>query len=399
MTNEPALGHGLRQYLDGRAKYCTLVLTEECNLRCKYCYELGKNSYHTMTREVARKAIDFFLNEIEPGEGVVLEFTGGECTLETELMREVIEYFKQQLAARPGHPWGSAYTLMFSTNGTLYHTRKFQRLLWENREHSYPALTIDGTREKHDRARVFADGRGSYNIVAKNVRLWIRQFPDAATKITFSSEDLPYLCESILHVWNLGVKTIAANVVFENVWQPGDPERFEAQLKRLADSAIEQGFWKTHNCSLFWRPCRGEGQEDDQNWCGTGRMIAVDSQGNLFPCLRFQGFCLNHRPARPLGNVYDGFDRDALRAFFCLRKSLQSPARCLQCDMREQCAWCTAFNYDAADTDTIFQRAVFICEMHQARWRANQYYWNLLETEHGVTPGNSSVVQGHVCPI
>ena len=50
----------------------------------------------------------------------------------------------------------------------------------------------------------------------------------------------------------------------------------------------------------------------------------------------------------------------------------------------EQCAWCSAYNYDAADSDTIFQRATFICEMHKARWRANQYYWQQLEKQHGV---------------
>ena len=388
MSENYELGRDLGQYMDGRAQSCTLVVTEQCNLRCKYCYQLDKNAYHTMPREVALKAIDFFFEMPDTSEGIILEFTGGECSLEVDLIRNTVEYFKAELQRRPGHPWQSAYVLMFSTNGTLYHTEKFQRLLWENRGHSYPAITIDGTKRKHDRARVFADGRGSYDIVAKNVKLWLRQYPNAQTKITFSSEDLPYVSESIIHVWELGIRHVAANVVFENVWKPGDAELYESELRKLADISLEKGFWKTHRCNLFWtpNPLKSSEEEDDKNWCGTGKMVSVDAEGNLFPCLRFQGFCLANYPARPSGNIFDGYNEDVLRSFHCLLKSLQSPKKCLECEMRDQCAWCSALNYDAADSDTVFQRATFICEMHKARWRANQYYWQQLEKLHGIKP-------------
>lgn len=382
------LGKGLNQYMEGSANSCTLVVTEQCNLRCKYCYQLSKNSLHTMPLKVAYRAIDFFFEMPDLSEGIILEFTGGECSLELDIVQNSVEYFKSQLRCKPGHPWQSAYMLMFSTNGTLYHTEKFQRLLWENRGHSYPAITIDGTKYKHDRARVFADGRGSYDIVAKNVKLWLRQYPNASTKITFSSEDLPHVSESILHVWELGVKNVAANAVFEDVWRPGDAELYESELKKLADVAVEKGFWKTHRCNLFWvpNPLKPQEEEDDRNWCGSGKMVSVDAEGNLFPCLRFQGFCMANRPGRPSGNIYDGFNEDVLRAFNCLTKSAQSPEECLKCEMRDQCAWCSAHNYDSADSDTIFQRATFICEMHKARWKANQYYWELLEKKHNVKP-------------
>jgi len=402
MSKVYQLGKGLGQYMDGRAQTCTLVLTEQCNLRCKYCYQLDKNPHHPMSHKVAYRAIDFFFEMPEASEGIVLEFTGGECSLEVDLMRDAVEYFKAQLRYRHGHPWQAAYMLMFSTNGTLYHTEKFQRLLYENRGHSYPAITIDGTKRKHDSARIFADGRGSYDIVAKNVKLWLRQYPDAGTKITFSSGDLPYVSESIVHVWELGIKNVAANAVFEDVWKPGDAELYESELRKLADIAIDRGFWETHRCNLFWvpNPLKAPEDEDDRNWCGSGKMVSVDAEGNLFPCLRFQGFCMSNRPGRPSGNIYEGYYEDVLRSFHCLRKSLQSPEECLICNMRDQCAWCTGYNYDVADSDTIFQRVTFICEMHKARWRANQYYWEQLEKRHGVHPkGYESLEQSTGCPI
>jgi len=396
------LGRGLGQYMEGRAQYCTLVVTEQCNLRCKYCYEVGKNALHTMPREVAYKAIDFFLDIAEPNEGIVLEFTGGECSLEVDLVRDVIEYFKAKLRRSTGHPWRSAYRIMLSTNGVLYDTEKFQRLIWENRGHTYVAMTIDGTKTKHDSARVFPDGRGSYDIVAKNAKLWARQFLGAGTKITFSHDDLPYVAESIVHVWDMGIMDVAANAVFENPWHPGDAEQYELELKKLANIALEKGYWATHKCNLFWvpTPLLPPKEEDDRNWCGTGKMVSVDAQGNMYPCLRFQDFCLANRPGRPIGNIYDGYNKDVLRSFYCLRKSLQSKRECLECEMRENCAWCSAFNYDSADSDTLFQRAIFICEMHKARWRANQYYWQQLEKLHGVKPDSAeSMNVPVVCPV
>jgi len=88
------LGEGLRQYRGGNVRYCTLVVTEECNLRCKYCYQLHKNSRNVMSIETAKKAIDFFIDTLDPSDGVVLEFTGGECTLEMDLVREATNYFR-----------------------------------------------------------------------------------------------------------------------------------------------------------------------------------------------------------------------------------------------------------------------------------------------------------------
>jgi hypothetical protein len=47
-------------------KNITFVVTENCNLRCTYCYECGKNQTKRMTKEVARKAVDT-INKI-PGD-------------------------------------------------------------------------------------------------------------------------------------------------------------------------------------------------------------------------------------------------------------------------------------------------------------------------------------------
>ena len=117
---------------------------------------------------------------------------------------------------------------------------------------------------------------------------------------------------------------------------------------------------------------------DNSNWCGSGRMLSVDAAGNFYPCTRFAAYSLRVKRPRIIGNVRDGIDLNKLRPFLSLDRTTQSPGKCIECEVASGCAWCQGENYDAALTDTIFQRSTAICLMHKARVRANNYYWNRL---------------------
>lgn len=66
--------------------------------------------------------------------------------------------------------------------------------------------------------------------MVRNIPLWLEQFPGDGTKVTISSPDLPYIKESVLHLYNLGIHEVNINCVFEDVWQEGDDSLFEEQL-------------------------------------------------------------------------------------------------------------------------------------------------------------------------
>ena len=42
-------------------KGITFIVTKDCQLACKYCYLVGKNSKEQLSFEVAKKAIDYIL--------------------------------------------------------------------------------------------------------------------------------------------------------------------------------------------------------------------------------------------------------------------------------------------------------------------------------------------------
>lgn len=379
---------------DGTAKNITFIVTKDCQLACKYCYLVGKNSKERMTWEVAKQAIDYILDHEDEirEESVIWDFIGGEPFLEIELIDRICDYLKTEMYRR-NHHWFNSYRFSFSTNGINYHTEKVQEFIRKNHSHLSIGITIDGTRKKHDLNRIWKtssmeqgktpqphEERGSYDDVVRNIPLWLSQFPDAGTKVTISSADIPYIKESVLHLYSLGIHEVNINCVFEDVWNEGDDRLLEEQLTDLADAIIDGGYYENYACSFFsehiGKPL--DRKLENQNWCGAGRMLAVDAAGIFYPCTRFAQYSLRDKEALMIGNVSDGIDKNKLRPFLTLDRCTQSRQECIDCDVASGCAWCQGENYDAADTPTIYQRSTAICKMHKARVRANNYYWNKL---------------------
>ena len=370
------------QWQSGIAKSITFIVTKDCQLTCKYCYLVGKNSKERMPWSIAKQAIDYILdheNDFKE-ESVIWDFIGGEPFLEIDLIDKICDYIKMELFRR-NHHWFNSYRFSFSTNGINYHEEKVQRFIEKNHNHLSIGITIDGTRQKHDLNRVYKNSeRGSYDDVVRNIPLWQSQFPGNGTKVTISSADLPYIKESVLHLFSLGIPEVNINCVFEDVWKVGDDLIFQNQLMELADAIIDNGLYENNVCSFFQehlgKPLDRKLQ--NQNWCGAGRMLAVDAAGIFYPCTRFAQYSLRDKKAWIIGNVNEGIDKNKLRGFLTLDRYTQSTQECIDCEVAEGCAWCQGENYDAADTCTAFQRSTAICKMHKARVRANNYYWNKL---------------------
>lgn len=372
----------IEMWQSGVAKTITFIVTKDCQLACKYCYLVGKNNKERLSWEVAKTAIDYILNnpDVSSEDSVIWDFIGGEPFLEIELIDKICDYIKTQLYVL-NHKWFNSYRINITTNGINYNDEKVQTFIKKNILHLSVGITIDGTEYKHNLNRIYkSSGRGSYADVIKNIPLWLEQFPNVGTKVTISSEDIPYIAESVLHLYSLGVHEVHINCVYENVWKDGDDKKFEDQLVKLADAIINNDLYVDNYCSFFseaiGRPLNKV--LENANWCGAGKMLAVDSAGVLYPCTRFAQYSLRSKKAITIGDVYNGINKNRLRPFLSLDRCTQSTLQCIECEVASGCAWCQGENYDSADTPTIYQRSTAICKMHKARVRANNYYWSKL---------------------
>jgi uncharacterized protein len=391
MDSKDQTGKGLK------FKNVTFVVTEECDLNCKYCYETNKRCGKIMSKETARRFVDMLFEEDLKGnylspdnaKAIILEFIGGEPLREIDLIDYIVEYFKWK-AVTLNHRWALYYMISMTTNGIHYNDKKVQAFLDKNNGRVSCTITIDGNKELHDSCRVFPDGRGSYDIVEKAIKSQIRREQNVNTKLTIAPGNVMYFSNAVKHLKDLGLSSVNANCVFEEGWTVAHAKIFYDQLKDLADWFVDTEAYKSFNCSIFSESTGHPMQETEiMNWCGgTGNMLCCDTEGTLFPCLRYMEYSLGEG-IKPIiiGDIYNGIEstpeqKETVHCLNCVNRRTQSTDECFHCPIAFGCAWCSAYNYQKLGS--VDKRATFICIMHKARVLGTRYFYKKLYESTGV---------------
>lgn len=161
----------------------TLQVTQQCNLRCKYCvysgeYESRGHSQKRMTIENAKRGVDFLMNRSSAQQLVNIGFYGGEPLLEFALIKKVVAYVKENFGAKQ-------VLFTITTNGTLFNDEINAFL----QKHDFNVLvSLDGPEEIHDRNRVFCStGKGTFSTIMKNIEYIKEKYPILFKKIAFNA--------------------------------------------------------------------------------------------------------------------------------------------------------------------------------------------------------------------
>lgn len=159
----------MEHFISGNVEMLILELTERCNLRCKYCiYQNTNKNYRTygekdMSFDTAKKAIDFLVSHsfaVDRNTKLKLTFYGGEPLLKFDLMKKCVNYAKKCASDRK-------WIFSMTSNLTLL-TDEMCKWFAENK--FSVTVSLDGDRETHDSQRVFPNGKGSFDIVMKNLK-------------------------------------------------------------------------------------------------------------------------------------------------------------------------------------------------------------------------------------
>jgi uncharacterized protein len=281
-----------------------------------------------MSIEVARKAVDFYLDKKISGNerNLGLTFFGGEPFLELDLMEDVVAYSRR---ARP-----NCYKkIRFSatTNGTVASPR-VERLV---RDAGMGLLiSFDGTHESSE-SRPFASGRDAYDVVERNLPRLLSWTHLGMVRMTFHPRSLDFV-SNVKHAIALGARSIALCPVIEAQWdgyehaveeayqalaefymneaRRGRPPGLEVTVRALHDhhAAMVRG-------TLPSRPCA----------VGTF-LLGIDPSGGVMPCHRFP-----YRKHDWLGTV-DSPDLSPERERFT-RLSTDDFPDCARCSARAIC--------------------------------------------------------------
>lgn len=369
----------------------TFQVTEACNMRCTYCYQHDKTP-RVMTAEMGRRFIDLLLAADERSTryvdsvhcpGCILEFIGGEPLLEIRLIDELTDYFLERCIAL-NHPWATRYRISICSNGLLYFDETVQRYLRKHMGQVSLSITIDGNKELHDTCRLDWEGRPTYDRAIAAADHWRKLGGGAqmSSKVTLSPDNLPMAGRALIDLIAHGYTVIHCNCVYEQGWTEEHATLLYQELKKIADYLLENKLQDKIHVSILDQPVGRPWPDQERTWCGgSGLMICLAPDGNIYPCLRYAPSSVGHdRPPLTIGNVTDGFlasetERQTMECMRCVsRRSQCRGTECENCPIAMGCGDCAAYSWEV--TGKIGSRTTYHCGMHKARVLAVTYYRN-----------------------
>jgi len=178
-----------------RPTSATLLLTNACNLRCRYCYAAaGEAAPAYMRPETARRAIDFVAGNAAAAGARWFEVDyhgAGEPTAHWTLLQESHGY-----ARGVAQSYGLRLRASLTTNGVLSNTKR----AWIVSHLDSATVSFDGLPEVQDTNRPFPSGRGSSDIVLATLRAFDRASFRYAIRMTVTADGAPCLAQSVAYL-------------------------------------------------------------------------------------------------------------------------------------------------------------------------------------------------------
>jgi uncharacterized protein len=310
----------------------TLILTEQCNLRCSYCYV--PKSQRTMPEGLALRATDLLVDRAPAETPLSLSFFGGEPFLARELMARAMSRARDRAGAR--------IRFTAPTNGTLLDDAALALV----RDHDLRlALSLDGAAASADRP----NGRGEGSLERMRPLLPRLAGMKPILRMTVTPGNVAGLADNVIALHGWGFDRIMHQPALEEPWPADAVERWVAEHRRLTDWLCDRHAAREpipELVTLEGISRRLSGQAPGS--CGAGvSQAAVDVEGRLFGCFRS---AYDPRAERlVLGRIGEERVNETLIASYArLHASRALPERgsCASCDARAGCTcYCPAMGH------------------------------------------------------
>jgi len=134
--------------------------TLNCNFSCIYCYE--KHVTSSMSDIVEESINKWLINEIPKFKYVLVHWFGGEPLLELNRITNISNTIREIANKNK-----IGFSLQVTTNGFFLTKKNAQKLIKSGINNFQ--ITLDGTREYHDKLRIQKNGNPTYNVIFKNI--------------------------------------------------------------------------------------------------------------------------------------------------------------------------------------------------------------------------------------
>ena len=189
-----------------------LVLSQDCNMRCIYCYENGGSFNKTrkiMDCSTIKKIVDWWISKSPQEISLVrVEFYGGEPLLNISGFMYAIEYINEKMKQL-----NKKVRYFVITNGTLINGEILEVLKINK---VTVTLSIDGDRESQNVNRRLLGNQDSYDIVIQNLHRLLDLNVRVLARITMTQGNVKRLFNSVVSLWEAGIDEVDCIAVLTN---------------------------------------------------------------------------------------------------------------------------------------------------------------------------------------
>lgn len=318
-----------------------LSVTENCNMRCKYCTYHNKYDseykFGNMSIETAHKAIDIFLQKSIKNDEVFISFYGGEPLLRKDFVKECVEYALSKSN-------GQHVKFAITTNGTLLDEEFIEYLIDHN---FFVAISLDGPRQMNDRYRVFPDNAPTYDVVINNLKeIYRKDFIFAKNNIVLQCTYAPPKNDNLIYNFfeNLPFRNLITNVVktsyFKKYLEDCESGKdisysFDEKMKYDFFKNSLEGSYKKYANLIPIHP-------DSQYVFPSGSCIPINKKlfvkdnGNFYFCERVN----ENDKENIVGNVDEGIDVKKIMNLYEKMTDVFSHQNCGECWAVHFCTFC-----------------------------------------------------------
>ncbi len=357
-TDAEALAENIcRKLLEDRFPPITemeLMLTEDCNQRCDYCFVKGKNEFNRMPGEISRQAVDFLFTHSGTQKAVKILFFGGEPLLEFDLIREITHYAEEKAGSS-----GKKVNFNMTTNGTLIDEETAEFL---GKHKIRFLLSIDGDCQTHDRHRRLLSNESSYQRIIENLPLMKSVQPWLGARMTVHPDTVDRIYDNVVHLAALGINQFLIGPATGLDWTDEELDIYRGEMIKVARWLKEETDAGKHfRVSSLEEKLERLGKSGDIWGCRAGRhSITVTARGDIFPCSKMVGVG-GEEGIFPLGTLEEGITRIYNRLVLCGMIPVERE-KCEQCAYSRYCmGGCFATNYQA--TGSIVRPDPFECRL------------------------------------
>lgn len=225
------------EYVDKDSYLLIILTTYNCNFNCWYCTQSHKEEY--LTDDVAdriKKHISRYLveNNIK---NFVLSWFGGEPTLRDDKIID-ISLFAKEFCMQHGVEFSNGIT----TNGSLLSDKMIENFLLCDLNRYQ--ITIDGTREMHNKVRYNDTITDSFKVICNNITKIIDLGSDVeiTLRYNYTSKNLSLdIIDDLNALLPIEYRT-KIEFMPRKVWQEKEEKIDERKLRMLYEKAIKSGY-------------------------------------------------------------------------------------------------------------------------------------------------------------